>query len=228
MSVSIWEGSKAQALIDAILQTQKMNSQQGVANAGKVIGVGDDGLVSPVGLALSTTLRSALLDCLAHAAWADENGSTYYNALLAALADNPIVFNSSVTPEPEMEIVYSVTNIQIGTGTYTTNHTYSHTSTPNTNATGNTMSYVPQVGDIIRIADPLERFKFNVGTGVTASSSVGHAYLRGASVPDDYEVINEGIQDLKTIIIRKVDGSAFTSADIDLLNGITHVYRAVQ
>ena len=98
MAVSIWEGSKAQDLIDAILRTQKMDSQQGVANAGKVIGIGDDGLVSPVELALSTTLRSALLDCLEHMAWADENGSTYYNALLTALANDPIVFKSSVIP----------------------------------------------------------------------------------------------------------------------------------
>lgn len=226
MSVSIWEGSKAQDLINAILQTKKIDSEQGVSSAGKVMGVGDDGLVSPVELALSTTLRSALLDCLEHVAWADENGSTYYHALLTALANNPIIFKSSATPG--MEIVYSVTNIRIGIGTYTTNHTYAHDSTLNTNATGNTMSYVPKVGDIIRIADPLKKFKFNVGTGVVASSSDGHAYRRGESAPDDYIVVNEGIQDLKTILVRKVDGSAFTSSDINLLNGITHVYRAVQ
>ena len=60
MAVSIWEGKKADALIEAI--TQRF------------------GIVG-----LSESAKQALLNCLDHLAWADEDGQLYYDALEDAL-----------------------------------------------------------------------------------------------------------------------------------------------
>lgn len=71
MGVSIWEGSKAQALIDAIGQSQNM-------------------------LNLSDEAKRALLNCFMHVEWANDQGETYYNALQEALysegADNHVIY----------------------------------------------------------------------------------------------------------------------------------------
>jgi len=90
MGVSIWEGSKAQALIDAINNTQKVDKQQGEENAGKVLTVGGDGIVTPMNSTISTDVKNALLTCFRHVAWIDENGQDFYDALEAAMSGTPV------------------------------------------------------------------------------------------------------------------------------------------
>lgn len=85
MGVSIWEGSKAQALIDAVTGAQKVDKQQGVINAGKALVVGEDGIVGFGFVSLSSDAKQALLNCFRHVAWIDEYGSTYISALEDAL-----------------------------------------------------------------------------------------------------------------------------------------------
>lgn len=84
MGVSIWEGSKAQALIDAI-STQKIDKQQGSANAGKALVVGSDGIVIPASVGIDDAVKNALLACFRNVAWINESGSNYYNTLEAVL-----------------------------------------------------------------------------------------------------------------------------------------------
>lgn len=95
MAVSIWEGSKAQALIDAIANTQKVDKQQGTESAGKALIIGNDGLVVP-GDAISGSVKTALLKCFRHVAWIDDHGQDYYDELEAAL-------NNGSEPEPDPE-----------------------------------------------------------------------------------------------------------------------------
>lgn len=95
MEVSIWEGNKAQALIDAITNTQKIDKQQGTANAGKALVVGSDGLVVP-GDGIPTPVKTALLKCFRHVAWIDGHGEDCYDELEYAL------FNGN-PPEPDPE-----------------------------------------------------------------------------------------------------------------------------
>lgn len=84
MGVSIWEGSKAQALIDAIENNQKIDKQQGAANAGKALVVGSDGIVGFGNAGMSNKAKIALLTCFRHVAFLDNN-SDYYGALESAL-----------------------------------------------------------------------------------------------------------------------------------------------
>ena len=95
MAVSIWEGRKAQDLIDAITNTQKVDKQQGTGNAGKALIVGSDGLVV-TGDAISGSVKTALLKCFRHVAWIDDHGQDYYDELEAAL-------NNGSEPEPDPE-----------------------------------------------------------------------------------------------------------------------------
>lgn len=89
MAVSIWEGNKAQELINAVLQTDKVDKQQGTANAGKALIVGSDGLVGFGNVGLSDNAKTALINCLKHVAWVDENGLDYVDALEEALGLEP-------------------------------------------------------------------------------------------------------------------------------------------
>lgn len=95
MAVSIWEGSKAQDLIEAITNTQKVDKQQGTGSAGKALIVGSDGLVV-TGDAISGSVKTALLKCFRHVAWIDDHGQDYYDELEVAL-------NNGSEPEPEPE-----------------------------------------------------------------------------------------------------------------------------
>ena len=85
MGVSIWEGSKAQELIDAITQTEKLNAKQGKGNAGKVLAVGQDGIIVPAYYVLPDEAKVALIDCFEHVMWKTADGEKYGDALKAAL-----------------------------------------------------------------------------------------------------------------------------------------------
>ena len=88
MAVSIWEGNKAQALIDAIVgNIEKVNAQQGAGNAGKALIVGEDGIVTTAYTTLSDMAITALLNCFAHVTWSDSYGQQYYDMLEAALRE---------------------------------------------------------------------------------------------------------------------------------------------
>lgn len=64
MSVNIWEGNKAQELIDAI---------NAMSSSG-----------------LSEEIKAALISCFQHVAWSDDGGTTYYTQLYNALySDTP-------------------------------------------------------------------------------------------------------------------------------------------
>lgn len=104
MAVSIWEGNKAQELIDAIKQTDKVDVQQGTGNAGKTLVVGNDGEIVPTYTILPDDVKLALMDCFEHVMWDSEEGETTYgNALRDAL------YNYSPEPTPvDDRIIYEV------------------------------------------------------------------------------------------------------------------------
>ena len=108
MAVNIWEGTKVQELIDAILQTDKVDKQQGTASAGKALIVGPDGLVGLGKAGLSDEAKTALINCFKHVAWSDENGLDYVDALEEALDLEPsssLIYDwdvSSGTNPPDM------------------------------------------------------------------------------------------------------------------------------
>lgn len=92
MGVSIWEGSKAKELIDAISKTNKIDKDQGIANAGKALVVGSDGLVTPANVGITDSIKSALMLCFENVAWAPTDGSDYIEALRSALYEQtPVV-----------------------------------------------------------------------------------------------------------------------------------------
>lgn len=109
MTVSIWEGNKAQALIDAVANTQKIDKQQGVANAGKALIVGNDGIVGLGEVGLTDKAKAALLNLLRNVAYTDEHGRDYYNNLYEALYDG-------VTPI-DPTLVYSLSGPRAFNGT---------------------------------------------------------------------------------------------------------------
>lgn len=87
MSVAIWEGQKAQELIDAISSAgvQKVDKVQGSIYAGKGLVVGDDGIVGVGNADISEDAKYALLNVVRHVKWDDEHGAEYYEALEKAL-----------------------------------------------------------------------------------------------------------------------------------------------
>lgn len=97
MAVSIWEGNKAQALIDAIQQGDKVDKQQGIGNAGKSLIVGSDGYVTTAYAALSDVAIDALMNCFAHVTWIDEYGQQYMDVLDSALREGHYASDSKYT-----------------------------------------------------------------------------------------------------------------------------------
>lgn len=103
MGVSIWEGSKAQELIAAIEQTNKIDKQQGTANAGKALVVGNDGIVVPMNNGITSDIKIALLNCFQNVAWVNQQGQNYYDALQDALyAEATIVRIDAVFTQGDM------------------------------------------------------------------------------------------------------------------------------
>lgn len=108
MGVSIWEGSKAQALIDAINNSNKIDKMQGVENAGKALVVGNDGLVGFGNTGLSDYAKSALLECFRHVVWTDHD-KDYYGEL-----HNSLYNTSNVR---YLEVLFSPPSVPILTTT---------------------------------------------------------------------------------------------------------------
>lgn len=80
----------------------KVDIEQGVAQAGKALVVGADGNVTTGDAGIPDAVKAALLACFQHVAWLDD-GTPYYNALVAALESEdvePIDFDYGIY-EPE-------------------------------------------------------------------------------------------------------------------------------
>lgn len=66
--------------------SSKVSINQGVANAGKILVVGNDGIVTlNKETGISEFVKRALLDLIQHVAYIDDQGQSYYDALYAAL-----------------------------------------------------------------------------------------------------------------------------------------------
>ena len=81
----LFSNDKADELIQAITDIQKVDKQQGVANAGKALVVGADGLVVPNGSSITDEIKLALLACFQNVAWTTESGKVLYDDLRDAL-----------------------------------------------------------------------------------------------------------------------------------------------
>lgn len=81
----------------ADLKSAKVNTNQGVAQAGKALVVGQDGLVTTASAGISTTVKESLLDLVRHVAYIDDQGQTYYDALYAALYADVIPISIDAT-----------------------------------------------------------------------------------------------------------------------------------
>lgn len=86
--------NESQSLTDAQKQTARGNIgavaiKQDVAQAGKVLVVGQDGNVTTGDAALSDALKAALIQLAEKIVYVDANGQQYYNALYEALYNTP-------------------------------------------------------------------------------------------------------------------------------------------
>lgn len=125
VTVSMWEGDKAQALIDAIKSTQKVDKRQGTANAGKALVVGDDGLVGFGNAGISDEAKLALLACFQNVAWNTDRGKILYDDLRDALLGRG---SSHVLYELPSETVFNGTNfIDTGVSVFEEDRSYSYT-----------------------------------------------------------------------------------------------------
>ena len=105
MAVNIWEGAKADALIEAVSNGQngqKVDKRQGVNNAGKVLAIGSDGLVTPAYSIMPDAVKLALVNCFENVYWNTPDGEQYGKALKDAL------FSKSVDSRVIYEIPYGV------------------------------------------------------------------------------------------------------------------------
>lgn len=93
----MFSDAKADELINAIANIQKVDKQQGSANAGKALVVGSDGLVGLGDAGLSDASKVALLNCFAHVTWTDAYGQTYYDALERELNRSGGDFETPIT-----------------------------------------------------------------------------------------------------------------------------------
>lgn len=106
MSVNIWEGAKADALIEAVANGQngqKVDKQQGTNNAGKVLAIGSDGLVTPAYSIMPDTVKLALVNCFENVYWKNADGEQVYGK---ALKD--ALFSNAVDSRVIYEIPYGV------------------------------------------------------------------------------------------------------------------------
>lgn len=115
MAVNIWEGAKADALIEAVANGQngqKVDKQQGTNNAGKVLAIGSDGLVTPAYSIMPDAVKLALVNCFENVYWSTPDGEQYGKALKDAL------FSKSVDSRVIYEIPYGVNpgGLQLDTG----------------------------------------------------------------------------------------------------------------
>ena len=92
----LFSNDKADELIQAITDIQKVDKQQGIANAGKALVVGADGLVVPNGSSITEEIKLALLACFQNVAWATGSGKVLYDDLRDAL-----YASGSLDPEEE-------------------------------------------------------------------------------------------------------------------------------
>lgn len=112
MGVSIWEGSKAQDLIDAIRNIQKVDKQQGTANSGKALVVGPDGLVVPDSV-ITTRMIMAFSEIFRHVVYTDGDSKKYYDELMAALMSSGVktIISVSATYDSSGHTVYQYTKL---------------------------------------------------------------------------------------------------------------------
>lgn len=100
MAVNIWEGAKADALIEAVANGQngqKVDKQQGTNNAGKVLAIGSDGLVTPAYSIMPDNVKTALIDCFEHVYWDTADGEQKYgkalkDALFSMTVDSRVIY----------------------------------------------------------------------------------------------------------------------------------------
>lgn len=106
MAVNIWEGAKADALIEAVANGQngqKVDKQQGTNNAGKVLAIGSDGLVTPAYSIMPDAVKLALVNCFENVYWKNADGEQVYGK---ALKD--ALFSNAVDSRVIYEIPYGV------------------------------------------------------------------------------------------------------------------------
>ena len=90
MAVNIWEGEKAQALIDAVANGStgggaKVDKYQGVGCAGKTLVVGSDGMVTFGNAGISDNAKLALIHCLQHMSFLNDEGPVLIERLQTEL-----------------------------------------------------------------------------------------------------------------------------------------------
>lgn len=170
-----------------------------------------DGTELPLDSAgLTENIKSAFVNCFKNVAWLNNSGKDSYDELIQKLDIN------------ETEVVKSVNTLTKGIGYWTTNDTYMQWES-NKTAAANISAIRFRVGDKISIGD-YETYKFKVGTGNTESSSNGQSWAT-EFITEDLVVISSVIEDIKTILIKRVDDADLTNSDLTYLNSHVNVYR---
>lgn len=98
----------------ATLQSNKVDKQQNVSDAGKVLVINNAGILTPSEYSdggLSDDAKNALLNCFRHVSWIDEYGQDYYNTLRASLYGDDAE-SISVAFTPGTHVVYTTDSVE--------------------------------------------------------------------------------------------------------------------
>ncbi len=102
---------EAQATATSDALAGKVAVQQGVAQAGKALVVGSDGVVTTGDVGIPEAVKVSLLNIFRHVAYADDQGDVYYTALAEALGVTPVVPSIYATLNLGAHDVYPTDNI---------------------------------------------------------------------------------------------------------------------
>lgn len=104
-----------ETIADKTVETMngKLDKQQGAANAGKALVVGEDGNIWFGNAGIPDSVKTALLNLVQHVAYTDDQGQSYYGALYAALYNE----EPPVPPTPT-DVIPDLTTITPVKGLY--------------------------------------------------------------------------------------------------------------
>lgn len=171
-----------------------------------------DGAEFPLDSAgLTESIKSAFVSCFHNVAWLTEEGKTAYDNLVQLLGVD------------DTEVVSNINTLTKGTGYWTTNDEYLQWES-NTNASANISSVRLRAGDVFSIGD-YTTYKYKVGTGNAESSNNGEAWTTDQYLTADYIVPASMIENIKVIIIKRIDDADLTDTDLTYLNSHVSVSR---
>jgi hypothetical protein len=94
----------------------------------------------------------------------------------------------------------------------------------NKNASANISSVRLRAGDVFSVGD-YTTYKYKVGTGNAESSNNGEAWTTDQYLTADYIVPASMLENIKVIVIKRIDDADLTDTDLTYLNSHVSVSR---